>query len=224
MRRGVSILCSVALCLGGCSLTSTIHKRFSIDEAPPNSLSLDAKQRLFLVTDKGGQYGANRRVVCAEPSPDAIMAIAASGELEAAMADKGSAKIAASLAEAIGELGDRTPTIQLLRDALYRACEAYLNGIFGKNDYRQILHAYNEFVVTLLAIEGFTQRPRSAPTIIQSRTDAKIANNPESQTIPATGNQNQAPSSSDPGKLVSDEVAQVVRGILNDYYAIQRAR
>jgi hypothetical protein len=125
MKRGVWILCSVALCLGGCS--STIHKRFSIDEAPPSSLSLDAKQRLFLVTDKGGRKGENKRVVCAEPRPDAVMGIAASGALKAAMADKGSAKIAASLAEAIGELGDRIPTIQLLRDALYRACEAYLN-------------------------------------------------------------------------------------------------
>jgi hypothetical protein len=222
MKRSVWILCSVALCLGGC--TSTIHKHFSIDEAPPKSLSLDAKQRLVLVTDKGGKNEKNRenkRVVCAEPSPDAIMGIAASGALEAAVGTQGSGKIAASLAEAIGELGDRTPTIQLLRDALYRACEAYMNGIFDIDDYRVILQAYNEFVVTLLAIEGLTQRPRSAPTIIQSKTEAKIANNPESQTIPTTGNQNQAPSSSGPVKPVSDEVAKVVRDILCDYYKLQ---
>ena len=36
----------------GC--TGTIFKKFSIDETPPNSVSLDARQRLIIVTDKGG--------------------------------------------------------------------------------------------------------------------------------------------------------------------------
>jgi hypothetical protein len=211
-----TLLSTTMLAFVGCS--STIHEQFSIDEQPAISLSLDAKQRLFLVTDKGGR-NKNQRVVCAEPSPDALVGIAASGALEASMGSEGSGKLAASMAEAIGELGDRTPTIQLLRDGLYRACEAYMNGIYTNEEYREILYGYDDLVVTLLAIEGLTQRPRFPNIGMQAKTEAKATDNPEANTSPAvppTEKQNNTVPS------VSKEVAEAVRDILFDYYNLQR--
>jgi hypothetical protein len=51
------------------------------------------------------------------------MALAASGKADVAFAGK---KIGAqaAIAQKIGAIGKRTQTIQLLRDSLYRACEA----------------------------------------------------------------------------------------------------
>lgn len=200
----------------GCS--STIHEQFSIDERPATSLSLDAKQRLFVVTDKGGR-NKDQRVICAEPSPDALVGIAASGALEASMGSEGSAKLAASMAEAIGELGDRTPTIQLLRDGLYRACEAYMNGIYTNDEYKEILYGYDDLVVTLLAIEGLTQRP-SFPIIgMQARTESKATDNPQANTTGASSPIEKQNNTITP---VSKEVAEAVRDILFDYYNLQR--
>jgi hypothetical protein len=216
MKQGNLILLNVFLILlSGCS--STIFEEFSLDDKPTTSLSVDAKQRLLLVTDRGGP-SKNERIVCAEPSPDAIMGIAASGALEASIAEQGSAKIATSLAEAIGELGQRTPTIQLLRDALYRACEANLNGKLSNDDYRDILYGYDDLVVTLLAIEGLTQRPRLTPTKIQPK-EGKIGLNAESNAASEIKEQEISPIAQN---LVSADVAKAVTTILEKYYELQK--
>lgn len=182
----MKMLLSIVALFGLIGCSSTIHKRFSMDRPSATSISLDAKQRLVVVTDGGGEVGT-RRVLCAEPSPDALVGIAASGALEAVIASKGSGKLAGSLAEAVGELGERTPTIQLLRDGLYRACEAYMNGVVGKVEYRQILSGYDDLVVTLLAIEGLTQRPRSPATMLQPQSEVEIT-----ETIKSTSEEEAA--------------------------------
>ncbi len=202
------------LLLAGCS--STIHERFSIDSPTATSLSLDAKQRLFVVTDKGGA-DHQQHVACAEPSPDSVVGVAASGALEGSFKTEASAKIAGSMAEAIGELGQRTPTIQLLRDGLYRACEAYMNGIYTTVEYQQILRGYDDFVVTLLAVEGLTQRPQLAKTLVQAQTEARTGTTSEGKTPalpPAAANALAA-------AQISPEVASTVKDILSSYYSYQ---
>jgi len=89
------------------------------------------------------------------------MALAASGGANVAVAEKEVGGRAA-LAESAGALGPRTQTIQLLRDGLYRACEAYMNGVISSNDYRRILVAYDEILITLVALEGLG-RPQLGP-------------------------------------------------------------
>jgi hypothetical protein len=148
----------VGLPVSGCS--GTIFKQFSIDNSPATSISLDARQRLIFVTEKGGPVPEKdgvpvqqHRIICAEPSPDAFMALVAAGGADLTMGKK---EIGAygSMAESVGALGRRTQTVQLLRDVLYRACEAYMNGVIDKNEYRRIMVAYDELVITLAAIES----------------------------------------------------------------------
>ena len=143
----------------GCTLfsgcTSTIHKPLTIDSTPANSISLDGKQRMVIVTDRGGSKN-NARVVCAEPSPDALVGIAASASAGLSVSGKASAELATSLAEAVQTVGRRTQTIQLLRDGLYRACEAYLNGAITAQEYKLIISRVDDMAVTLVAIDGLT--------------------------------------------------------------------
>ncbi len=54
------------------------------------------------------------------------------------------------LAEAMAQLGQRLATIQLLRDGLYRACEAYANGALDKSSYSMILSRFDDTMITLL--------------------------------------------------------------------------
>ena len=120
---------SITFICTGCS-------SFGIDGPFLNSRTLEAHERMLLVSDKGTRkvkngssiaFQTNNRVICAEPSPDAIMALAASGALEGTFGTQG-IQASGALSEAVGQLGERTPVIQLLRDSLFRSCEAYMNG------------------------------------------------------------------------------------------------
>ena len=197
------------------SACSTIHKQFSIDSDPATSTSLDAKQRLVLVTDKAGPEH-NRKAVCAEPSPDVMVGLASSGALEALIPQADlTGKLAGSIAETLAQLGERTPTIQLLRDGLYRACEAYLNGGFSEHEYRNLLYGYDDLVVTLLAIEGITQRPHANPIIIEANTKATATDTEGTMSSVTVNN----PPSTSP---ISPEIAAEVGKILHDYYELQK--
>src|SRR5690242_9784498 len=178
--------CLLLLSLGGCA--NYIFRSFDIDSG--ESLSLDAKQRLVLATYKGGKSG-NRKIVCAEPSPDAFSATSASATANAAFTfpsllpggqtgtdgqsgnTSGSGGIAAARSESAASIGMRTQTIQLLRDGLYRACEAYMNGAIDQQDYRLLLSRISAFSVTVMAIDGLTGGQAIHDTSIATKSGAK---------------------------------------------------
>lgn len=151
----------MATLLAGCGLP--IHKRFTIDGTPPTSVAVDAQQRMVFVTDKGGHYstkagddGKPRRVVCAEPSPDAITTTSAALGAKFSTGDK-AVGLDSAFAQAFAEIGARTPVIQLLRDGLFRACEAYMNGVLSGPDYERIVRHYDTTMVALVAVDGLTR-------------------------------------------------------------------
>ncbi len=109
-----------------------------------------------------------RVFVCAEPSPDvarvvqAALSAAAAGSADVAnpvaagltgastLQASLSGRIDASRSEAISQLTRRIATIQLLRDGMYRACEAYANGAIGQEIYTAIVSRYDKIMVTML--------------------------------------------------------------------------
>lgn len=104
---------------------------------------------------------ASRQLVCAEPSPDALSTFSASvaAALRAEVAGQGGAggEFSQSLSETARILGQRTPTIQLLRDVFYRACEAYSNALVDSFGYALILNKMDELMVELVAIDALGQ-------------------------------------------------------------------
>lgn len=148
----------LVLGLSGCS--GTIFKPINIDKG--KSVSVDARQRLVLVTKNGGKHGT-RQVVCAEPSPDAIVARASAvaaglqgGITGASDEDKKNlaAGLGASSSETSASIGLRTQTITLLRDGLYRLCEAYMNGAVDEIQYNVALVNMDKLMTSLLAIDS----------------------------------------------------------------------
>lgn len=101
-------------------------------------------------------------ITCAEPSPDVATAISKAFSAEGALSAKGlpsniepevAAAISASRAESVAQLGERLASIQLLRDGLYRACEAYANGAISPIIYAVMVGRYDDTMVTLLSGE-----------------------------------------------------------------------
>ncbi|MEL6284253.1 MAG: hypothetical protein AAFQ73_16070, partial [Pseudomonadota bacterium] len=137
-------------------------------------VSVDAKQRFVwspevpirqpVAVSQGGysEYEVKpRSIVCAEPSPDAASAIAA--EIGAAVKAKAGqalpgaavdASFEQNLTESVQNISQRTQTIQLMRDTLYRACEAYANGALDSFGYAMILSQFDVFMVQLLGIDA----------------------------------------------------------------------
>lgn len=97
-------------------------------------------------------------IICAEPSPDIAKAVADALNLSASADFKGLASVDPKLAaavskartEGVAQLTERLATIQLLRDTLYRACEAYANGAISASSYTVMLSRYDDIMITML--------------------------------------------------------------------------
>lgn len=120
-------------------------------------------QTLMSVGPGGENSGAyvyemkERYTLCSEPSPDALSALSASfsAKLSAAMDDiTVGGELSKSFQETVQALGQRTETIQLLRDLLFRACEADGNGRIGSFQYALILNSLNEIIIQLVALSS----------------------------------------------------------------------
>jgi len=158
-RKKVVIAGITVLALSACS--STIHTTSKL--GPYDVLSIDAKQRLVIA---GTRPGTEQRIICTEPSPDAIVAAAsyAAARAQRNVSNTGSDGSVSSnntngaagfgRSESVGSIGLRTPTIQLLRDGYFRVCEAYLNGAIGKSHYDGVVRNIDSFMITLVAIEA----------------------------------------------------------------------
>jgi hypothetical protein len=94
-----------------------------------------------------------RRIICAEPSPDAAIAVANSFGAGLSVFGYGSGSVSASQAEGLAQLAERTVTVQLLRDQMYRACESYANGAISGTTYTLLMSKNNDAMVTLMLAE-----------------------------------------------------------------------
>lgn len=167
---------------------STAYRTYSVEGTSgeptrPQSIVIDAKQRAILAApvDRnriGAGASARDVFICAEPSPDALSAISASfaGSFGGIFGpgEEVQAALASSFSETAAQLGVRNATIQLLRDGLYRQCEAYMNGLIDKPYYEQIANKYVNAMLILLATEELT--PSKARALrISAAEGAKVS-------------------------------------------------
>ena len=117
---------------------------------------IDAKQRA--VFQRGG-------IICAEPSPDALSALAASQGLSVATPAGTTVGQSFSIAEAAGAIGLRTQSIQLMRDHMYRICEGYSSGAISGLAFQLLHRRFQTTMVGILAIEQLTGAVRP-PAIV----------------------------------------------------------
>jgi len=175
--RAISFVVLGAAILGLVGCQNYIFRSFDLDGG--DSLSVDAKQRLVFVTERGGKHG-NRRVVCAEPSPDALSAIATAGSaaftfpqvIPGGQTAQASAGGGFSQSESAASIGLRTQAIQLLRDSLYRACEAYMNGVIDRAEYTFILMNIDRVMISLVGIDAIGGGPVGPAAVVTASASA----------------------------------------------------
>ena len=101
-------------------------------------------------------------ITCSKPSPDVAKVMSESFNTGASLSVEGlpedvkprvAVAIARERAQSAAQLGERLATIQLLRDGLYRACEAYANGAISDTTYAVLLSRYDDTMVTMLGSE-----------------------------------------------------------------------
>ncbi len=160
----------------GCANVNSVYR--PIYAAQGQGALIDVKQRAILVGQRevngsGEAIAANQSrqfVICAEPSPDAMSAYAGEFAGKLALSPVGEATgkneslaIQGAMREAASYVGMRTPSVQLLRDAMYRVCEAYSNGAITNAQYELLMRRYQRHIVALAAIDQLTQAARVPP-------------------------------------------------------------
>ena len=141
------------LLLSGCSSSGeSIFNKFQLDDG--KSVGTDSKQRFVLNTSPKATPRPGlvqpQRIVCAEPSPDVATTVANSISGGFSLFGRGSASFSKTEAEGLIQLAKRTVTVQLLRDQMYRACEAYANGAITGTTYSLITSKNNKTMVSLM--------------------------------------------------------------------------
>lgn len=148
---GLAALC--ALSLSACATQpGTILNPFSL--AGGQSITTDSRQRIVTANPLRGASRPGlvnpQQIVCAEPSPDVAIALANSFGTGLSVLGYGSGSMTGATAEGMAQLAERTVAVQLLRDQMYRACEAFANGAISGTTYSLIMSKNNNAMITLL--------------------------------------------------------------------------
>ncbi|MBK5541520.1 hypothetical protein JFV28_20370 [Pseudomonas sp. TH05] len=118
-----------------------------------------------------GSKNGGLRVVCPEPSPDALKTLAGSATAEKADV----AALSIAFQESAANIGLRTQSIQLLRDQLFSICQAYANGAINASAYQMLLTRNQRNTVAIMAIEQLTGVVRGPNVALSGSSTANQA-------------------------------------------------
>lgn len=112
-----------------------------------HALATGANRRLVVTAKVREDDDSEALVICAEPSPDAIEALAASvnASLDARDGERSlEAERASAITTAASGLLKRSQGLQFYRDGIFALCQASMNGLRRKEDVRALALAYQE--------------------------------------------------------------------------------
>lgn len=165
--KGAWLLAGITL-LTGCANLQTINResKTPMGAGMGKVVHLDAQQRLVV-------FAAER--YCAEPSPDALAAYAAALGVGASHGSKTAVNAASSLNSVAGSIGLRTQSITLMRDTLYRTCEAAMNNSLSDEQVAMLMARSQDLTAVVLAIEQLTGTVAAPPITLTTGGSASSA-------------------------------------------------
>jgi hypothetical protein len=161
----------------GCAEQASIYHLRSIAPGEASALTVDADQRSTYFTRSSSGIR-----LCAEAAPDAFSAFSASASGDLGLEGIGGptvnarARAAMAIAESAGTI-ERTQTINLLRESMYRTCERYLSGAIDETSFIVQAARDQRSMVAVLAIEQLTRAARRPSTVLAPpATGASVLN------------------------------------------------
>jgi hypothetical protein len=172
------LLLLVGTLMSGCANLTSIYRAQPLPEEQPHLVSIDSKQRVVLSNPGRTAESGNSNIVrfCAEPPPDVFTALATSLGAEASLKQSASPEAAAKLAFTLSENAatiERTQTVNILRETMYRNCERYLSGAISEEEFIVQAARDQQLIVQVLAVEQITGVARAQSTALT--TIAKAA-------------------------------------------------
>ena len=212
------------LVLGGC--TGEIHKKSMLGTY--NYLSVDARQRLITESNQIDPDTLQKRhILCAEPSPNVFVVRSTAGGARANGQVNGQAAsggVAGASAEAGAGLGARTQTLELLRDAYYRACEGYANGIIDKEDYQSIIANIDSTMIALAAVDALGSATLAGNAAIAAPTSSIELTDENGKVTKASTGGGSAQSADNGSNQAAEKTAEALKAIALYSLANSRAR
>ena len=163
-----TFLLTALVCVGGCRTFTSPARNRHVTSANKNGLYLidyEATRRGTYVV----QDGSNAIRIAAEPPPD--VAFESTSKLTASLGDAvlktDDAKLSGQVIETLTKLTERTQSVVIMRDAMFRLAEMHLNGAIDNEQYAFL---YNKALAGALAIAA--DEPR-AEMIIESFVKAE---------------------------------------------------
>lgn len=170
----------ICLIVSGCGKTVYLESGYGVQTGADERIIYQVKRE----QDKDGRRRKPEYITCAEPSPDIAKVISEStsisGGFSAANLSGVSPEVAAAIsrgkAEGLAQLTQRLATIQLLRDGLYRACEAYANGAISEVTYSVLLSRFDDTMITMLMGEfAANNYGKHDPVVITANADSSVS-------------------------------------------------
>ena len=164
---GIMLLYAVT----SCANMNTISRSTNLP-GDREAVHLDIHQRAIIATAK--KY-------CAEPSPDGLAAYAAAIGLSVGKPASEADSLTSSGSSSAASVGLRTQSISLMRDQMYRICEASANGDIGGGNVAVLLGQSQDLAIVILAIEQLTGPVSASQAALiastQASSTATIASN-----------------------------------------------
>ena len=165
----------VALFTAGCNSFKLSENSSQLVNIQKRAILSGGAETTIITKDAGTTKTVTNFRVCAEPSPDAMSAMAMEAAAKGGVPSKVSVEISMALQQSAAFVGLRTTSIQLLRDFGYRLCEGYLSGAITPGQFDLLMRRFQKNVVALLAIEQLTGAVKAPPVVLTSQGHAETS-------------------------------------------------
>ena len=156
------------LTVSSCARLTSIYRSETIPTEGARVVAVDAKQRLLLTNTVGNSKQRIRRF-CAEPPPDVFTALATSLGADLSLGAGPDPSTAAKFASSISENAstvERSQTVNVLREVMYRNCERFLSGAITTDEFIVQAARDQRLIIHVLAIEQITGAARAQATAL----------------------------------------------------------
>lgn len=166
MRLSIPIVLSTGLLLAGCANLSPLTTRAGLKPDRAYWAAYDSSRRgAYLTVDRAGRITG-----CAEPAPDTAFTFKNTLDA-AAKTEGGDANAKVDLAADALALAGRDRTVLIVREVLFRLCEADRNGSLRDGE---VFDGFQE-VVHLITVMAEAERARAIEAVGNSAPDAAVA-------------------------------------------------